>query len=558
MERIIYRKTLDVHKNGIQFTLQGFETADNLSRRIEVSFMASGDTYELPIEGVVALMYTTSPNAKEPSIEECTIKDNTIIYDVLPIVEEGTTEMQLKLIETRIDGAKRVLAAPRFAVEVLKSNTDDESVVQSTSFTALENAVAKASAVYNIRLTKLEVDENCIFKAHYADGTVYETDSIQKMLLQVTTDMDLTSLVKDGLTNFTASELASELDERYNYAFAKAIYSDNLAKVYDVPTFVRWDKDTANTPFNANPQLTEISDGFAMCYGDTLNHTIVAWVVGDKGNDCFTHKVSEGIVLGWDSYINKSGGTMTGDLILNANPISDMQAATKQYADGASLESYYAFCANVNSDSIDCAFGKNNEDKTRMLGLQMAMYAWFKGDSKTEYPFTELIKCQTLNDLKKAQAFSELASNNNLLRLFMKGLTTGLSYPSETVLSLLSSAGAAAKYNSVQTFTDSITVTQDMLDGITPVLMCYRLHRALDEGSCSYFYLNDVVFEKEELEWPDTTHGGYQYIEQILINWKDYNITSPGDYEITIKLAGNGSDSVIPSSCAIYFYTLKD
>lgn len=314
MEKIIYRKTLDVHKNGIQFTLQGFETADNLSRRIEINLMASGDTYELPLEGVVALMYITSPNAKEPSIEECTIKDNTIIYDVLPIVEEGITEMQIKLIGVGVDGAKRVLAAPRFAAEVLLSNTDDESAVQNTSFTALENAVAKASAVYNIRLTKLEVDENCIFRAYYADGTIYETDAIQKMLLQQTTDIDLTSLIKDGLVNFTVDEVVEELDERYNYAFAKAIYSDNLAKVYDVPTFVRWDKDTANTPFNANPQLTEISDGFAMCYGDTLNHTIVAWVVGDKGNDCFTHKVSEGIVLGWDSYINKSGGTMIGKL----------------------------------------------------------------------------------------------------------------------------------------------------------------------------------------------------------------------------------------------------
>ena len=87
MEKITYRKTLDVHKNGIQFTLQGFETADKLSRRIEINLTASGDTYELPLEDVVALMYITTPNSEEPSIEECTIKDNIVVYDVLLLFE---------------------------------------------------------------------------------------------------------------------------------------------------------------------------------------------------------------------------------------------------------------------------------------------------------------------------------------------------------------------------------------------------------------------------------------------------------------------------------------
>ena len=172
MEKIIYRKTLDVHKNGIQFTLQGFETADKLSRCVEINLTASGDTYELPLEGVVALMYITTPDAEEPSIEECTIKDNTIVYDVTPIVEEGITEMQLKLIGTNYDGARAVLVAPRFAIEVEQSNAEDESAKQTTSYTALENATAKANAVYHSRLLRVEFDELCVFRAYYADGTV--------------------------------------------------------------------------------------------------------------------------------------------------------------------------------------------------------------------------------------------------------------------------------------------------------------------------------------------------------------------------------------------------
>jgi len=183
MERITYRKTLDVHKNGIQFLLQGFETADNMSRVIEISLMASGDAIDFPLERIEALMYVTTPNATEPSINKCTIKDNKVVYDVLPIVEEGITSMQLKIIETSPDGATAILATPKFAVEVTKSDTDDESVQQTTTFTALEDAVAKAKATYDERFLRMELSSDCIFRAYYADGSIYETDVLQKLFM---------------------------------------------------------------------------------------------------------------------------------------------------------------------------------------------------------------------------------------------------------------------------------------------------------------------------------------------------------------------------------------
>ena len=183
MERIMYRKTLDVHKNGIQFLLQGFETADNLSRVIEISLMASGDAIDFPLEKIDALMYVTTPGATEPSINKCTIKDNKVVYEVLPIVEEGITNMQLKLIETSVDGAKSILASPKFSVEVTKSDADDGSAEQTTTFTALEDAMAKAKSVYDERFLRMELTSDCMFRAYYADGTIYETDVLQKLFL---------------------------------------------------------------------------------------------------------------------------------------------------------------------------------------------------------------------------------------------------------------------------------------------------------------------------------------------------------------------------------------
>lgn len=182
MERIVYRITLDTHKTGFQRTLQGFVTEDNMSRTIAVNLTASGDTYEIPLDNVVAMMYITTPGASEPSINECRIEDNTVIYDVLPIVVEGITEMELKLIQTSLDGAKRVLISPSFKLEVNKSGTSDEGAEQTTTFTALENALAKAQGVYDARLLRIDIGEDCVFKAIYADGTVYENHYLHEAL----------------------------------------------------------------------------------------------------------------------------------------------------------------------------------------------------------------------------------------------------------------------------------------------------------------------------------------------------------------------------------------
>jgi hypothetical protein len=228
METIVYRKTLDVHKNGIQFTLQGFETADNMARRIEISLMASGDTIDLPLEQMVAMMYVTTPNATEPSINECTIKGNTIIYDVLPIVEPGVTEMQLKLIETRPDGANGVLATPKFGVEVSESNTDDESATQSTTYTALESAIAKANSVYESRLIRIELDSDCMFRAYYADGTMYESDVLKELFLKG--DVLLSQSFAKGGTGIRAGE---DTDNSMYYSNVSKGASEDTKKIND-------------------------------------------------------------------------------------------------------------------------------------------------------------------------------------------------------------------------------------------------------------------------------------------------------------------------------------
>lgn len=173
---------MDTHKTGIQRTLQGFETADTMARRIAINLTSSGDTYEIPFDHVSALMYITTPGATEPSINECVIEDNTIICDLEAIRVQGITDMRLKLIHSCLDGARMVLATPRFALEVTDSGISDENATHTITFTSMENAIARAREVYDSRLLRIEIDGDCMFRAYFADGATYESDVLREVV----------------------------------------------------------------------------------------------------------------------------------------------------------------------------------------------------------------------------------------------------------------------------------------------------------------------------------------------------------------------------------------
>lgn len=225
MERITYRITLDAHKSGIQKTLQGFETSDKVARRIAVNLTSGGDTYEIPPDHVVAMVYITTPNSEEQSINECTIEGNTIVYDVLPIYEEGISEMQIKLIKTGSDGARNVLAYPRFAVEVTKSGADDENAEHTATFTALENAIAQARSVYESRLIRVIVEDDCTFKVEYADGTIYENYSFRDALFNGNALMS-----ESWAKGETGAREGENTDNSKYYSSVSKSYAKNISK----------------------------------------------------------------------------------------------------------------------------------------------------------------------------------------------------------------------------------------------------------------------------------------------------------------------------------------
>lgn len=333
--------------------------------------------------------------------------------------------------------------------------------------------------------------------------------------------LDINKVIEEAMSENLANDVGKLLEERFADMLSEARYVEDLFADFGVPTFVRWDTATENTPNKAG--ITPCYEGYALVFGNSLNHTVSAWAKGGIRNDCFMHTVSEGNDLGWDTFLTVSGGTMTGSLKLHADPKSDSEAATKRYVDGATLESYFAFCTNANEDSILCALGKNNEDRIRKLGLQLAMYAWFKGESKTDYPFTELSKCDTLSDIPNNDSAWREMCFNDLLRKFLLNNEYARDVLSESDI-IFDQEKATVCDGSDNVVEKEFTVTQQMLNGEDFVVVEYNLTKNTDTGGTAALYFNDVKIA--EVVFVPGSIG-----DVFVLNLNSYNITTPGIYK---------------------------
>lgn len=123
----------------------------------------------------------------------------------------------------------------------------------------------------------------------------------------------INEIIEKAMADVLAESVGKLLEERFAELLSEARYVTNLFDDYDVPSFVRWDGYTENTPYKAG--LTACYEGFALVHGKfNLHHTVSAWVTGGEKNECFIHTVTDGTASGWDRTISASGGTMVGPL----------------------------------------------------------------------------------------------------------------------------------------------------------------------------------------------------------------------------------------------------
>lgn len=338
MELLEYRFTLDAHKNGVQRILQGFNTGDNRSRRLIISLTEAEESYDLPLDNIVAAMYVKRPSQTDPSINECTIDGNHIIYEVpaSDLIEEGVVNYQLKLISGTVENPISVLVAPRFSAEVWESISDDSEAEDSPEYTALEAALVKAQMVYDARIIKFifdkdipEYDSTATYKigdlvknvgiyvcteeideAEAWDSTKwsYKRDTTTPLYLTVVYGYDE---VQQTHITYETDALMHVADEVYLSALKDVDIdevSNGQALIYNA-TSEKWENSGVATAISnlEDVDLTNISDGQILIYNGTAQKWINDGVATSLSelSDVNLSSVSNGQKLSYDAIAQK-------------------------------------------------------------------------------------------------------------------------------------------------------------------------------------------------------------------------------------------------------------
>ena len=142
---------------------------------------------------------------------------------------------------------------------------------------------------------------------------------IDAIAQKVMNDLVAKSMIDNNLlgtdaTHVLASPQGKALDEKITQLYsnlATAIYSSDLMAAYDRPTFVRWDENTANTPYKAGLTMNQV--GFAFCHGRYSGwQTIVAFSEGSK--ETFFHYCISGVPSNWLTIFSISENTLADAL----------------------------------------------------------------------------------------------------------------------------------------------------------------------------------------------------------------------------------------------------
>jgi hypothetical protein len=146
----------------------------------------------------------------------------------------------------------------------------------------------------------------------------------------------------DVIANLTATTSGKALDATQGKALqdqitqlnsdnGKAIYSSDLFGTYDLPTFVKWDANTANCPYKVG--LTQGQEGFAIVYGTKSGwHTVLACQKGgDLSNGGWKHTFEGTTDVGWVEYITtESLNKKTFSTYISDNIDTDAYIESKQ------------------------------------------------------------------------------------------------------------------------------------------------------------------------------------------------------------------------------------
>jgi hypothetical protein len=309
--------------------------------------------------------------------------------------------MQLKLIEASGDGKPTVLATPRFAVEVIKSETDDESIKGSPTYTAVEEAIARAKGVYESRLLRIALDSDCVFTAYYADGTVYESDVLKELFLKGDVLLSQSyakggSGVRDGEDTDNAmyySQVAKSMSLETKASGEDALAILDEVKKHGVYTAFSANFETGELVYESPKYNFEINKetgelniiGKAYTIEENMVHVIEEWLMGFG----VSFPAFKDLVLTLKTKVETLSpaiqthsdviATMPGEVLWeNSNPAEDFEETTIEMDLSAFKRFRVVYIANKTNNIHD-------EKTISTKGVQYRLSSCYVGTSNTDY-----------------------------------------------------------------------------------------------------------------------------------------------------------------------------
>lgn len=142
MEKQVYRKSLDLQKNGAQWSID-VKLNDVNSRRIVISLTDGGKAFILGGD-MIATIYGKKTDGNV-IYKDCSIENGMAIVDVEKqlITAAGTVECELRIYDSNAAGAQ-LLTTPRFNIEVYDVLTDENRITSTSDYSALASETVKS------------------------------------------------------------------------------------------------------------------------------------------------------------------------------------------------------------------------------------------------------------------------------------------------------------------------------------------------------------------------------------------------------------------------------
>ena len=142
MNKQCYRKSLDLQKNGVQWSVD-IKINDVNSRKIVISLTDGGKTFNLD-ENMIVTVYAKKPD-ENIIYSNCKIESGLVIFEPTKqcISAEGTVNCELRIYSENSSGSQ-LLTSPRFSIEGYGVLSNEEHLVSTNEYSALTEATMKA------------------------------------------------------------------------------------------------------------------------------------------------------------------------------------------------------------------------------------------------------------------------------------------------------------------------------------------------------------------------------------------------------------------------------